>query len=154
MKATKSWGKIALLFFMVLINLKSFCQPYVQLQAGGKNIGLSFGVVSSNVLIDLGYTIPYNATDKPKIASLSIGRVIFLTNNDEDNFSVTPAIGFAYLSYKDFNKNIDGINVNEFKPIYKIELAKDWYHGRLFVAANYAKDLFFTVGIKAFIKND
>jgi hypothetical protein len=143
--------KKLLVILAILSQFKAQSQPYIQMQAGNKNIGLSFGVqAQGGLIIDMGYLLPYSAANRPKIANLSIGKVINITNNDEDNFSITPSIGFAYLFYKDFSKQIDGINIGEFKPIYRLELAKDWYNGRLFISTNYAKDFFVSVGIKAF----
>ena len=142
--------KKVIILLAILSQFKAFTQPYIQMQAGNKNIGMSIGAqAQGGILIDLGYTFPYNAADKAKIANFSIGKVINLTNEDEDNLSITPYIGYAYLSWNEEKNNFTP--TSEFKPIYRLELAKDWYHGRLFVSANYSKDVFFTIGMKGFI---
>lgn len=135
-------------------------QTFVSFTTTTKNAGLSIGYLeeASGIELSTGYNVPVLRNDRPWLFSLTLGKRVLLSQNETDNFSITPSIGYALYSVKDFSayendkEGGDIKQVKEIRPFYKLELGKDWYLGRLFISANYCKRPFYGVGIRAFIK--
>lgn len=129
-------------------------QGYLSFNYSSNGTGVRLGYLN-DVQISLGYQTPLLSAENANIADLSVGKRILLTNNDEDNFSVTPTVGVGFISYKDFTKYDQGGEIESVKkvvPVYGLELGKDWYIGRLFIHANYANKFYYGIGIRAFFK--
>lgn len=135
-------------------------QPFASFTTNTKNVGLSIGYLEeqSGIEVSTGYHVPVLRTDRPWIFDLSLGKRILLSQNEKDNFSITPSIGYAQYSIKDFSaydnekEGGDIKQIKEIRPVYKLELGKDWHLGRLYISANYCKSPFLGIGIRAFIK--
>ncbi len=144
---------------IALLCLNAFisAQPYVSISANTKGFGMSAGYLSaSNLDLSIGYDVPFRKADVPSIFYAKTGYQILLSNYDENNFSLTPSLGIANYKVKDFshwdNEGGSVKDINEIKPIYGLELAKDWNAGRLFISANYCGNVYGSIGIRAFIK--
>ena len=142
---------IALFLLAILCSFKSNAQ-YVGIGGGNKGVTFNAGILADGIQIEASYRTPLFSTEKPEVLSLTIGREILLSNYEEDNFSVTPFIGGASLKYKDFSEYDSPPykiqKVSEIKPMYGIELAKDWYAGRVFINSNYCGSVSLSLGMK------
>jgi len=138
----------------VIMSLSATAQPFLGLGLNNRGGSIQLGILAQGIEITAAYKTPFSRTDVPSVASLSIGKQILLSNKEDDNYSITPAIGFASYRMKDFTKYDQGsdeiIQVSEFKPIYGIEVGKDSYMGRVFISASYCKSAWFGIGVKVF----
>ena len=145
---------VGLFLLAILFSFKTHAQ-YVGIGGGNKGVTFNAGILADGIQIEASYRTPFLSNEKPTVMSLTIGREILLSNYEEDNFSVTPFIGGASLKYKDFSEYnyppYKIISISEIKPMYGIELGKDWHVGRLFVSANHCGSISYTVGIKTFL---
>ena len=121
----------------------------------------------------LSYKFSMSHVDKPSILSITVGKQILITDYDDDNFSITPTIGYGYLRWKDFSKydaatyptgpppnlatgaplpisNKEIIEMTEFKPVFGFEIAKDSYMGRVGLNANWCKEYYFGINLRVF----
>ena len=144
-------------FLLLLISTSSFAQPFLGLGVTNQGANFHLGVLAGSIEITAGYKMPFNSNDVAKIASLQIGKQILLSNNDQDNYSITPSIGYANYRVQDFaayNNDPSGKTgpslISEFRPIAGVEVGKDSYMGRVFVSANYCKGMYYGIGIKMF----
>lgn len=149
--------KFLSLIACTLIIAASYCQPFAGLGLTNKGVNFQAGALISGIEITAAAKRPYSRNDIPLIYSLSVGKQILLTDNQEDNYSITPSIGYANYRIKDFtayDKDPTGatgpVQISTFTPIYGLELGKDSYMGRVFISANYCKGLYFGMGIKIF----
>jgi len=149
--------KIILIIVMCFIYITSFAQPYIGMLATNKGVGFQIGVLSESGGLELSAAsnMPLLSNTTPTILSINIGKQFLLTKNDDDNYSITPSVGFSSYNYKNFTEydkipRGDIIQVSEIKPIYRIEIGKDSYLGRVFVSANYCKGFYYGVGMKFF----
>ena len=150
-----------LFWVMILFGLSSIqAQPFLSISATTKGAGFSIGYLLEQPGIELnaGYNVDPVKEAVPAIFNLSVGKRILLSHKEKDNFSLTPSIGYAAYSVKDFTEfykdEVSGeiLQVNTVKPIYGLELGKDWHLGRVYINANYCNAPFFGVGLRAFIK--
>lgn len=140
--------------------IASPAQPFLSIAATSKGAGFSIGYLASQSGIELnaGYNVHPTSEDVPALFNLSVGKRMLLSHQEKDNFSITPSIGYAAYSVKDFTEfykdEMSGeiLQVKAVKPIYSLELGKDWHLGRVFVNANYCDKAFFGIGLRAFIK--
>jgi hypothetical protein len=106
--------------------------------------------------MQLSYDAPLISAIKPRITAFTVGRQILITNHYEDeypdDFSVTPSIGIAYTKLTSFDNKDNRIDVNKTTPIYKIEVGKDAYMGRVIGTINYTDRFYFGIGIRAFFR--
>ncbi len=152
--------KILFCVMILATAITSPAQPYLSIAATSKGAGFSIGYLASEpgIEINAGYNVHPTREDVPALFNLSVGKRILLSNKEKDNFSITPTIGYASYSVKDFSSfykdEVDGEikQVNAVKPIYTLELGKDWYLGRVYINANYCDKPFFGIGMRAFIK--
>ncbi len=145
------------LSMIIFLILKGHSQPNLGLFATNKGVGASIGLVAGNIALNASYKAPLFNRDVPTIANLAIGYQRNITNNDADNFTVTPFLGIGNYRVKDFtayDADPTGktaiVSINQYKPYYAIEIAKDWYLGRLFVSANYCGGFYAGIGMKFF----
>ncbi|CAN5376017.1 hypothetical protein BH11BAC3_BH11BAC3_19060 [soil metagenome] len=135
-------------------------QPFLSFSTTTNGIGLSAGFLEpqSGIEIATGYNMPVLSATKPHLFIMQAGKRILLTQNEEDNFTITPTIGYANYTMKDlsnyYGKEATGTRekIKQIKAIVGLELGKDWYLGRLFINANYCGTAFYGLGIRAFIK--
>lgn len=144
-------------FLLLLISAASFGQPFLGLGVTNQGANIQLGVFAGSIEVTGAYKLPFSRNDVAKIASLQIGKQILLSHNDQDNYSITPSIGYANYRVQDFAAyNNDptgktGISlINEFRPIAGVEVGKDSYMGRVFLSANYCKGMYYGIGIKMF----
>jgi hypothetical protein len=143
---------------MCAINLQS--QPFVS--ATSSTIGQRFSIGwlgrKSGIEINTGYSIPLLRADLPRIFNFSVGKKLVLSHGNDQSLNLTPGIGLAHYSAEDFSAyekdQVYGIiaEVNGFRPVYTLELGKDWNIGRLFLSGGYCKKGFAGIGIRAFFK--
>jgi len=134
-------------------------QPFLSMTGTTKGVGFSIGFLDqqSGIEFSSGYHVPVLRADLPWLFNISVGKRILLSHKEEDNFTITPSIGYADYSVKDFSQYEEEgehpiVKIKEIRAIYKIELGKDWHLGRVYITANYCKNVFWGVGLRAFIK--
>ena len=141
------------LMICILITINTYSQTFVAIETTTKGFGMAVGIQSEEGLQILGgYNVSIINSRNPKLFYGKAGYNILLSHNDEDNFSITPTIGAAQSSVKVFDNKDTPTTIKGIKPIYGLELDKDWYMGRLFVSANYCSTAYYGIGIKAFFK--
>lgn len=149
---------VVIILLAILCSFKSHAQ-YLGVSATTKGAALHAGIVANGIEIAGTYKTPLWSNVTPSVLSLSFGKQILLTNNDIDNWTVTPSIGFASLKYQDFSDydsrpNGHIIEVSEIKAIYNLEVAKDFYMGRIFISATHCGTTYFSFGLKAFFSTN
>jgi len=146
--------KTFLTTLIIAASITAQSQPFFGLSAGNGGITYQAGALAESIEITAAYKMPLSKNDRPSVLSISVGKQILLTNNESDNYSITPTIGFANYRVKDFTKYDQGsdeiIQVSEFKPVFGLEVGKDSHMGRVFISANYCKVAWFSIGIKVF----
>ncbi|MES2457212.1 MAG: hypothetical protein V4594_16780 [Bacteroidota bacterium] len=147
------------LLALILLTSIAHAQPYISLGFTTKGAALGVGYMENNFGFDFSFVhnISYRKTYIPTITSFSVGRCTLLTTNDENNLSLTPSIGIAHSTKKDFSEyNIAPaykiITVNKTLPFFGLELGKDIGISRISLTANYCGMFYAGVGIKAFFK--
>lgn len=141
---------------LIITTVSGLSQGYVSLGATNKGAQFSAGVLANNVDINIRYQLPLVSTEIPKILSFNVGHRILLSNYETDNFSITPSIGYAYLKNKDFSLYGTSIEdkiivVEQFKPVFNLEIGKDWYMGRLSFNYTYCNDNYYGISFKCFL---
>ena len=93
------------LLIFSIVNSVTFSQPYIKLAATNKGLECSIGAISGDGGLEtiLSYKFSVTRVDKPSSVSITIGKQILLTYEAEDNYSITPVIGYGYLKWKDFS---------------------------------------------------
>lgn len=136
----------------ILITVNTYSQPFASFEGTTKGFAMTIGVQTpEGIQIAGGYNVSITKADVPDLFYGNVGYNILLTRNDEDNFSLTPTIGAAHSSVQVFDAKDNSTTVKGIKPIFGLELGKDWNMGRLFVSANYCGRAYYGIGIKAFI---
>ena len=145
--------KKLLLMMCILITVNTYSQPFVSFEGTTKGFGMTIGTqTKEGIQLAAGYNVSITKADVPDLFFGNVGYNILLTQNDEDNFTLTPTVGAAHSTVKVFDKNDNYTTVKGIKPIFGLELGKDWNMGRLFVSANYCQKFYYGIGIKAFFK--
>ncbi|MEO7535860.1 MAG: hypothetical protein ABIU30_18510 [Ferruginibacter sp.] len=141
----------------LLITANAFAQPFIGIGATNRGANLQAGILAEKVELTFAAKIPFTRVDIPTVLSLTAGKQFLLSNKDEDNYSLTTSLGIASHTIKDFTKyNADEtgaspiITVNTIRIIYGLEIGKDSYLGRFYVAANYCHGFYYGVGIRIF----
>ena len=145
--------KKVIFLILIIISATANAQPYVLMGAVNNGVQVGIGALASNVDIQLRYQRPVFNLESPTITSFTIGRMINLTGNDEDNFTVTPSIGYAHLKSKDFtqyNSEDKITNVELFKAVYGLEVGKDWFMGRASITYSYSDKSYLGATIRFF----
>ena len=144
---------IGLFLLAILCSFKTHAQ-YIGISGGNKGFCFSGGILSQGIQIEASYRLPFMSNVIPSCLSLTVGKEILITRNEEDNFSITPFVGFGSLNRKDFSK-YDAtdkiIEVSEIKTMYGLEIGKDFHAGRIFLSANKCGIMSFTFGLKTFL---
>ncbi len=154
--------KITLIAISLLIGLTVFSQPYLGISYNNKGAGIHGGIVTDvGIELSVNYRTPLLRADVPRILDVTLGYEIWLSNepenNEPDHFYVTPGIGFANYKVKDFTEYKKDprnpiIQINEIVPIYKVELGKQIYKGRLFVEGMYCNTKWYgSLGLKVLL---
>lgn len=144
--------KKLLLSVCILITINTYSQPFASFESTTKGFGINLGFQSNEgVQVAGGFNVSITRADVADIYYGSVGYNILLSHKDEDNFSITPTIGPAFYSKEVFDANYNGKTEKGFKPIFGLELGKDWYDGRLFILANRCDKFYYGIGIKYFI---
>ena len=138
----------------ILITVAAYAQPFVSFEGTTKGVAMTLGYQSEEGLqVAGGYNVSVTNALSADLVYGNAGYNILLTHNDEDNFTLTPTVGAAYSTVKAYKvKNSDLVTVTAIKPLFGLELGKDWYMGRLFITANYCDRAYYGIGIKAFFK--
>jgi len=130
-----------------------FSQPYLGLSVGNKGMNYQLGIKADNLDFKFDYKLPMSRNDVAKVLSFQIGKQFLLTHNESDNLSLTTSLGYGWRKWKDFtewDKGGEVILASDFKPVYQIELMKQWDCGCLLVNYAYCGLNYFTIGFKFF----
>ena len=121
---------------ILFIGLNAIAQNAAFVGVSLSNIGQSLqaGAIYKNNVVKIGYSAPLTSAVNPTLFFAMAGRQIDIGNS----YSITTLSGYA------FSKGPAAIG--------SIEVAKDVFNGRFFIAANYCKVFFAGAGIKVFIK--
>jgi hypothetical protein len=121
---------------LLFIGLKATGQNVAFVGISLSNIGhsLQAGANVENNVFTIAYSKPLISAENPTLFFATVGREFSLGNY----FALTPSIGYS------FNKTMAGIAT--------VELSKEYYNGRFFIAANYCKVFFAGGGIKVLIR--
>lgn len=132
-----------------------YAQAFVGLEAGNKGMGFNIGYSGEALEIKAGNNMSLYRSETPALFYAQLAYKIKITNNEADNWSLAPGIGYSFQTYEDFtvyNRGGEILRITSFKPKYSLELGKDKHLGRIYVAANYAGYWFYNIGIRASIK--
>lgn len=142
-----------ILLFLLMITLTSKSQvndkqpDYISAGIGVGNVvygNLSYTHHNTGLQLSGIFNQPFSSTEKPILWVAALGLQIPITNFDENNYHITPQIGYAKLRTKDDNSNL-------FKKdswYYGLELCKYAEQGVLFLQANYTTQTYVTFGIR------
>ena len=145
-------NKKMVLLFMLIISLNVSAQ-YAGISVINKGIGVNAGFTANKVNLQAALTFPLYNLENNNTYSLSTGYEINLTNDEKDNYTLTPSVGAALIKSRTWNK-MDAVTVHSnIKPMYGLELGKDAFMGRVFLQANYMDGLYYGVGMKVFFNN-
>ena len=136
---------------MIIISLSVQAQPYLSTGLNSKSFTTGIGLLADKMDISISYKLPFLNKEQAKIFSFSIGRQILLTHNDEDNYSITPAIGYAECRYSRFDNNLKETKMRTTNALYSVEIGKDAYMGRFYLKGLYCKKAFVEVGMRVFV---
>ncbi len=165
--------QLTLLAIFLILRSVTFPQPFLKFAATNKGLECSIGAISGDGGFEstLSYKFSMTRVDKPQIVSITIGKQILLTHEEEDNYSITPVVGYGYLRWKDFSLydaaipsntgsaaggplpevyNEGIMSMREGRPVFGLELGKDSYMGRVGLTANWCKDFYFGVNLRIF----
>lgn len=153
-----------LLFVILIISLPIFSQGYFGASINKKGVGFQSGFLAGKIDLNAGITFPVTSTTAPTTYNLSAGFMINITQEDEDNFSVTPSVGFGVVNQRVL------IKAHQYNPKYgtslpyesyrkvstgmlfsQLEIAKDSHMGRVFISGCYTDEVKFSVGMKVFL---
>ena len=141
---------------LLLISLPTFAQPYFAIGLQNKGFNMSTGILAEKIDVQIRFKVPLTSAEESKQLSATIGRMILISNNDDDNYLITPSIGAAWLKSTDFteydiNPNKGPVSIQKFKPVYALELGKDAYKGRLSLTAQYSDKMYWGVNMRVSI---
>ena len=157
-KSVKRSVKVpAIIITLLLVSINCISQPFLGLSVNNKGMGIQFGALSNSMEFKASYKVPFIRRDVASIASFTIGKMLLLSKQEEDNYAIIPEIGIANYRIKDFTAydadqtgHSPIVQVSEFKPIYGISVTKDSYLGQSFVSANYCSGMYYSIGMKLF----
>lgn len=140
---------------ILIISIPSFSQTYIGLGLLNKGVDFSLGTLVDGIDLQFNYKVPLTSAEEPNIMSITLGKMILLSDKDEDNYSITPILGGAWLKGKDFSKyDADPLGAiletNKFNGVYGLELSKDAYMGRLSLVAKHIGGMYYGVSVRVF----
>jgi hypothetical protein len=131
---------------LILLSTTCFAQPVVKMEANtqGGEVGAGYAFGKVDFVIAKKFSI---LTYNPDVTSCMAGYAVSKT--------ITAGAGVGYYQIK--NPSIvdvagDMIPLNELRPMFRIEAGKKVNIGRVYMAANYCKEFWFSIGIKAYLK--
>jgi hypothetical protein len=136
---------------MIIISFSVHAQLYLATGATTKGLTAHVGILVDKIDIALGYKMPMLSKENPHILNVMIGRQILLTHDEGDNYSITPAIGYAESKYSTFDSKLNETKMRTTNAIYSVELGKDAYLGRFYLKGVYCKKAFMEVGMRFFV---
>ena len=136
----------------ILITVNTYSQPFASFEGTTKGFAMTVGYQNDEgIHMAAGYNVSITKANSADLFYGNVGYNILLTQHDENNFSLTPTIGAAHSIVQVFDAKDNFTTVKGIKPIFGLELGKDWHMGRLFLSANYCGKAYYGIGIKAFI---
>jgi hypothetical protein len=159
-KTKKRFAKMhGIVIALLLVSINVFSQPFLGLSLNNKGMGVQLGCVSNSLEFKAAYKVPFMRRDVPAIASFTIGKMLLLSNKEEDNYAIIPEIGYGYYRVKDFTAydadptgKTPIMQVDGFKPVYGLSITKDAYLGQSFISATHAAGgLYYSIGMKFFL---
>lgn len=149
--------KVIILIISLIFTFPCFSQSFIGMQGTNKGVDVQLGYLSESggAIISAGYKVPLIKANTPSVINLSVGKEWLITNNEENNYSLSSLVGIGSYKVKDFTEYDKGgqiIYINKVLPVYTLELGKDIYKGRLFVSGNYCNSFYYGLGIKAFLR--
>jgi hypothetical protein len=144
-----------LLSILLIISTTTFAQPYLGVGIQNKGMNMTAGVVAGGMEVNLKYQFPLTRADEKRILSATIGKMVLLSNYDEDNYSATLQVGPAWVKYNDYLKYDaseygEVIAVSEVKPLVGLEIGKDSYMGRISLTASYCMQSYYGASMRIF----
>lgn len=161
--------KSKLIAIMLILNISVYAQPYIGTSVINKGFGATVGVIADNRFdVAFNYQQPFICVLSPISTSLSVGYIINITNDEEDNYTITPSFGIVSSKFKivipantRYDKYEDATPYERIKTIrtgnayYNIELGKDSYMGRVFVKSSYfGNHLYYGIGMRVFFNRN
>jgi hypothetical protein len=125
-------GITTILILILSLNCLAQNKPFIGVSFNSIGYSLQGGVIVKNKVFTIGHSVPLTSALNP---TLVFGTVGYQFDMGKD-YSATPSVGYC---------------LNTTAPIGTIELSKDIYKGRLFIAANYCRVFFAGAGFKIFI---
>jgi hypothetical protein len=143
------------LIYLLLISLPTFAQPYFGIGLQNKGFNMCTGILADKIDAQINFKTPLTSAEESKQLSATIGRMILVSQNDDNNYSFTPSVGMAWLKSTDFteydlNPNKGPVDVIKFKAVYALEIGKDAHIGRISLTARYVDRLYWGVNMRVF----
>lgn len=140
---------------IIIISFNVHAQGYAGFFVAGKGAGVQMGFVAGTLNVNASLQYPLTTITNPTMYTMSLGRMLLLTNDEADNYSLTPAIGAALHRVKNFEAYNDNPRAaipltSRVYPHYSLQAGKDAHLGRMYVQANYCNGLYLTAGMKVF----
>ena len=137
---------------------KLFAQPSIGMKMLNTGIGADIGFLFDNK-IDLQLaTSPITGNNEAqRVTTITAGYRVLLTNNELNNYSITPSVGYGLYrtkDYTDYNNDplgkgaVKQINLNY--PAMNINFAKDIHKGQIYLQANYCKFFYYGAGFRVY----
>jgi hypothetical protein len=136
---------------MIIISFSVHAQLYLATGLTTKGLTAAIGILTDKTDISIGYKMPMLSKENPHILNFMIGRQILITHDEGDNYSITPAIGYAECHYSKFDDKLNETKMRTTNAIYSVELGKDAYLGRFYAKGVYCKKPFMEVGLRFFV---
>jgi hypothetical protein len=121
-----------ILLILLSFNCLAQYKPFIGVSFNSIGYSLQGGVIVKNKVFTIGHSVPLTSALNP---TLIFGTVGYQFDMGKE-YAATPSVGYC---------------LNTVAPILTIELSKDIYKGRLFIAANYCRLFFVGAGFKIFI---
>ena len=115
-------------------------QPFAGMALSPNSAELHGGYAFQHIELTATYKVPYLRTDIARIASINISKSYSLIDNAH---YFTAGVGIANYKRND---------VVSYHPNFRAEFGRVYEQGKLFILADYCKQLFLMAGIKVYIK--
>lgn len=147
----------AILFSIALfLTCLTQAQPFISVSGTTKGIAFSAGLLTTSGLeVSAGYNMWSRTPSVPTIGYVQAGYHVLLSQNEKDNYTLTPGVGVASWSRKDFtewDKGGDVISISKVALLLSLEAGKDINLGRVFINVSYCERPYAGVGIRAFFR--